>query len=256
MIHPTAIVDPEAKLDEGVEVGAYTIIEPAVEIRSGTRIGSHVVLKGPTRIGFDNEIFQYASIGDEPQDKRYAGESTRLEIGDRNVIREYATLNRGTPHGSGVTRIGNDNLLMAYIHIAHDCQLGDDIVMANGASLGGHVIIEDQVILGGFALIHQFCRVGMHSFCGMGSAVAKDIPPYLMVSGNPAKPHGINAEGLKRRGFSQGAIAQIRRAYKILYKSTLRLEEAVVALQDLAAESSDVDLFLDFLDRSKRGIIR
>lgn len=256
MIHPTAIVDSSAKLDADVAVGAFSVVGPDVEIRSGTRIGPHVVISGPTRIGADNEIYQFASIGEAPQDRKYSGENTTLQIGERNVIREYVTLNRGTVHGKRKTRVGNDNLLMAYVHIAHDCDLGDDIVMANGASLGGHVTIEDQAILSGFALIHQFCRVGMHAFCGMGCAVAKDVPPYVMVSGNPGKPHGINAEGLRRRGFSADAIVQIRRAYKIIYKSTLRLDDAIVSLQELAAESPEVDLILDFLDHSDRSIIR
>ncbi len=256
MIHPTAVVDPKAKLDEGLSVGAFSVIGPDVEILSGTRIAPHVVINGPTRIGTDNEIFQFACVGEAPQDRKYEGERTRLEIGDRNVIREYATLNRGTVQARGATRVGHDNLLMAYTHVAHDCQLGDDIILANGASLGGHVSIEDQVVLGGFTLVHQFCRIGMHAFCGMGSAISKDVPPFVMVSGNPAKPHGINAEGLKRRGFTTDAILQIRRAYKALYKSNLRLDEALVYLQELSADSPEVGIMVDFLERSDRSIIR
>lgn len=256
VIHPTAIIDATAVLADDVEIGAYSVIGAGVEIGRGTRISPHVVIKGPTRIGEENEIYQFASIGDAPQDKKYADEPTRLEIGNRNVIREFATLNRGTEHGGGVTRIGDDNLLMAYIHVAHDCQLGDDIIMANAASLGGHVVLEDQVILGGFAIIHQFCRIGAHSFCGMGSAISKDVPPYVMVSGNPAKPHGINAVGLKRRGFSAEAIQNIRSAYRALYRSGLRLDEAIVALQELAVNSPEVELISDFLDHSDRSILR
>lgn len=256
MIHPTAIIDPTAIVADDVEIGAYSVIGAGVEIGKSTRIAPHVVIKGPTVIGEENEIYQFASLGDAPQDKKYADEPTRLEIGNRNVIREFATLNRGTEHGGGVTRIGDDNLLMAYTHVAHDCRLGDDIIMANAASLGGHVVLEDQVILGGFAIIHQFCRIGAHAFCGMGSAIAKDVPPYVMVSGNPAKPHGINAVGLKRRGFTTDAIQKIRNAYKTLYRAGLRLDEAIVALQELAVDSPEVEVMSDFLDRSDRSILR
>jgi UDP-N-acetylglucosamine acyltransferase len=215
-----------------------------------------VVIKGPTTIGVDNRIFQFASMGEDPQDKKYAGEKTRLEIGDRNQIREFTTLNRGTSQDVGVTRLGSDNLLMAYTHVAHDCQLGDHIILANAASLGGHVHIQDHAILGGFTIAHQFCHIGAHSFCAMGSVVSMDVPPYVTVGGHPAHPHGINAEGLRRRGFSAEAIQQIKRAYRLLYRSQLRLEEAVVALRELAETTPEVVLLSDFIDQSERGIIR
>lgn len=256
MIDPRAIVDPGAHLAEDVTVGPYTIIGPDVEIGAGTWIGPHVVIKGPTRIGRDNKIYQFASIGEGPQDKKYAGEPTRLEIGDRNVIREYATLNRGTVQGGGVTRVGNDNLIMAYVHIAHDCQVGNGTIFANAASLAGHVTVGDMAILGGFAIVHQFCRIGAHSFCAMGSAINRDVPPYVMVAGHMAEPHGINSEGLKRRGFSPQTIQQIRRMYKLIYKSKLRLEEALEQGRPLAAECPEVALMLDFIKNSVRGIVR
>ncbi|MFA7095417.1 MAG: acyl-ACP--UDP-N-acetylglucosamine O-acyltransferase [Gammaproteobacteria bacterium] len=256
MIDPRAIVDPGARLAEDVTVGPYTIIGADVEIGAGTWIGPHVVINGPTRIGRDNKIYQFASIGECPQDKKYAGEPTRLEIGDRNVIREYATLNRGTVQGGGVTRVGNDNLIMAYVHIAHDCQVGNGTVFANAASLAGHVTVGDMAILGGFAIVHQFCRIGAHCFCAMGSAINRDVPPYVTVSGHMAEPHGINSEGLKRRGFSPQTIQQIRRMYKLIYKSKLRLEEALEQARPLAAECPEVALMLDFIESSARGIVR
>lgn len=256
MIDARAIIDPRARLAEDVTVGAYTIIGPDVEIGSGTWVGPHVVVNGPTRIGRDNKIYQFASIGEGPQDKKYAGEPTRLEIGDRNVIREYASLNRGTVQGSEVTRIGNDNWIMAYVHIAHDCHVGNGTIFANAASLAGHVTVGDMAILGGFAIVHQFCRIGAHSFCAMGSAINRDVPPYVMVSGHMAEPHGINSEGLKRRGFSREAIQQIRRAYKLLYKSKLRLEEAMEQVELLAAECQEVRLLATFVEETTRGIVR
>lgn len=256
MIDARAIIDPRARLAEDVTVGAYTIIGPDVEIGSGTWVGPHVVVNGPTRIGRDNKIYQFASIGEGPQDKKYAGEPTRLEIGDRNVIREYASLNRGTVQGGEVTRIGNDNWIMAYVHIAHDCHVGNGTIFANAASLAGHVTVGDMAILGGFAIVHQFCRIGAHSFCAMGSAINRDVPPYVMVSGHMAEPHGINSEGLKRRGFSREAIQQIRRAYKLLYKSKLRLEEAMEQVELLAAECQEVRLLATFVEETARGIVR
>lgn len=255
-IHPTAIIDPKARLGAGVSVGAYSVIGPDVEIGENTWIGPHVVINGPTRIGRDNKIHQFSSIGEAPQDKKYSGEPTRLEIGDRNIIREYVTMNRGTPGGGGVTRIGSDGLFMAYIHVAHDCQIGDKVIFSNNASLAGHVHVGDQVILSGFTLVHQFCSIGAHAFTGMGSAISKDVPPYLMVAGNPAEPHGINKEGLKRRGFTPQAIQTLRQAYKVLYRSGLSLEEATERLKTMASDCQELKIFVDFFDSSKRSIIR
>lgn len=255
-IHPTAIVDPQARIGAGVSVGAYSIIGADVEIGDGTWIGPHVVINGPTRIGRDNKIHQFASLGEAPQDKKYNGEPTELVIGDRNVIREYVTMNRGTPTGGGVTRVGSDGLFMAYIHIAHDCQIGDRVIFSNNASLAGHVHVGDQVILSGFTLVHQFCSIGAHAFTGMGSGISKDVPPYLMVAGNPAEPHGINKEGLKRRGFSPQSIQTLRQAYKVLYRSGLSLEEATVRLKEMAQTCAELKPFVEFLDNSKRSIVR
>ena len=257
MIDPRAVIDPGAKLDEGVRVGPFTTIGPEVRIGSGTEIGPHVVVRGPTRIGRDNKILQFASIGEDPQDMKYRpGEESRLEIGDRNTIREFATINRGTAQDAQVTRIGNDNLLMAYTHVAHDCQIGNHVIMANAASLGGHVEIDDWAILGGFTIVHQFCRIGAHSFCAMGTGVTKDIPPYLMVGGHPAKPRGINAEGLRRRDFDARAIAAIKRAYKTTYMQQLKLEKAIELLEEQRLEHPAVGIYLDFLRRSQRSIVR
>ena len=256
MIHPSAVIDPGTRLDHGVEVGPFAVIGAGVEIGAGTRIGPHAVIRGPTRIGRDNRIFQFASVGEDPQDIKYGGEETRLEIGDRNQIREYVTLHRGTVQDQGVTRIGNDNLFMAYTHVAHDCRIGNHVIMSNGASLAGHVEIQDWAILGGFTLVHQFCRIGAHSFCAMGSALSKDIPPYLMVAGQPAEPRGINSEGLRRRGFSPPVIAAIKRAYRTLYLAGLRLEEARERLGELAAEVPEVALLADFVADRGRGILR
>ncbi len=254
MIHPTAIIDPAAELDEGVEVGPYAIIGPRVQIGGGSSVGSHVVLRGPTSIGRDNRIFQFASVGEDPQDKKYAGEETRLEIGDRNVIREFVTLHRGTAQDAGVTRIGNDNLFMAYVHVAHDCQIGDHVIMSNAASLAGHVLVGEWAILGGFAIVHQFCRIGAHCLAGGGSVVLQDIPPFILVSGHPARPRGINFEGLRRRNFEPEAIAAIKQAYRLLYKSRQRLEEALTAMRALG--SPDVDRLADFVAASPRGFVR
>lgn len=256
LIDQRAVIDSGAELDEGVEVGPFTVIGSDVRIGKGTTIGPHAVIRGQTRIGENNRIFQFASVGEDPQDKKYAGEVTRLEIGDSNVIREFVTINRGTAQDRGVTRIGNDNLLMAYTHLAHDCWLGDHTILANAASLGGHVTIGDYAILGGFTTVHQFCQVGAHSFCGMSSAVGKDLPPYVMVSGHPAKPHGINRKGLSRRGFSEETILQIKRAYKLLYRSHKRLEEAIEAIQAMSGETPELAVLVDFLRGASRGILR
>lgn len=255
-IHPTAIVDPSARVAADVTIGAYSVIGAGVEIGEGTWIGPHVVINGPTRIGRDNRIFQFASLGEAPQDKKYKSEPTRLEIGDRNVIREGVTMNRGTAGGTGITRIGNDGLFMAYIHVAHDCKVGNNVIFSNNASLAGHVHVDDWVILSGFTLVHQFCSIGAHAFTGMGSAISKDVPPYLMVAGNPAEPHGINKEGLKRRGFTPEQIRNLRHAYKVLYRSGLPLEEAKGELKKLAGEQPEVKLFADFLDHTNRSVIR
>ncbi len=255
-IHPTAIIDPSAKLAEGVTVGAYSVIGADVEIGENTWIGPHVVINGPTSIGRENKIFQFASIGEAPQDLKYDGEPTRLEIGDRNTIRESVTINRGTPGGGGVTRIGNDNLLMAYIHIAHDCQVGNHVIFSNNASLAGHAIIGDYVILSGFTLIHQFCSVGSYAFTGMGSAISKDVPPYLMVNGNPAAPHGLNKVGLKRRGFSDEQIRNLNTVYKILYRQGNPYEEAKRQIVAMGDAHDEVKRFAEFLEKSERSIIR
>ena len=256
-IHPTARVDPGARLGENVTIGAYTIIGADVEIGDGTWIGPHVVINGPTRIGRENRIFQFASLGEMPQDKKYGGEATRLEIGDRNTIREFCTFNRGTVQDAGVTRIGNDNWIMAYVHIAHDCQVGDHTIFANNAQLAGHVHVGDWAILGGFTGVHQFVRVGAHCITGVGSVVLQDIPPYVMAAGNPAAPHGINSEGLKRRGFAPETIAAIKRAYKTVYRSGLKLDEAVAKIAaEAQAGVSALAPLAEFLATPGRGIIR
>ena len=256
MIHPTAIVHPNARIANDVEVGAYTLIGEHVEIEAGSWIGPHTVITGHTRIGRQNKIFQFASIGEIPQDKKYAGEPTRLEIGERNVIREFCTLNCGTAQDVGVTKVGNDNWIMAYCHIAHDCQIGDHTIFANNASLAGHVHVGDYAILGGFTAVHQFCMIGAHSITAISTGVLKDVPPYIIAAGHEAQPYGINAEGLKRRGYSANAITHLRRAYKTLYKSALTLEEAKQALALQVAECPEISLLLDFLAVSQRGIIR
>lgn len=255
-IHPTAIIDPKAELDSSVEIGAYSVIGPDVRIDSGTTIGSHVTIDGPTTIGKQNRVFQFASLGAAPQDKKYADEPTTLEIGDGNTIREFCTFNRGTVQDKGVTRIGNDNWIMAYVHIAHDCQIGNHTIFANNSSLAGHVDVDDYAILGGFTLIHQFCKIGAHIITAVGSVVFKDIPPYVTAAGYDAKPHGINAEGLKRRGFSADTVLQIKRAYKTLYRNGLTLEEAKRELQQQAATCAELGILLEFLGASTRGIVR
>ncbi len=255
-IHPTAIVDSKAELDSSVEVGAYTTIGAGVKVGAGTRIASHVVLKGPTTIGKNNQIFQFSSLGEQPQDKKYRDEPTTLEIGDNNTIREFCTFNRGTVQDKGTTKIGNDNWIMAYVHIAHDCVIGNNTIMANNSSLAGHVDIHDYAILGGFTLIHQFCKVGAHVITAVGSVVFKDIPPYVTAAGYDAKPHGINAEGLKRRGFDADKITQIKRAYKALYRNGLSLEEAKLELAEMQKDCAEIHLLSEFLTTSTRGIIR
>ncbi len=256
MIHPAAIVDPAARIGANVEIGPYSIIGPDVEIGDDTEIGPHVVIKGHTRIGRENRIFQFCSLGEMPQDKKYAGESTRLEIGDRNTIREFCTFNLGTVQGGGVTSVGDDNWIMAYVHIAHDCHVANKTIFANGASLAGHVTVDDLVIFGGFTGVHQFCRIGAHVITAASSLVLQDVPPYLMVAGNTAQPYGIHVEGLKRRGFTSEAITELKRAYRTLYKSGLLLEEAKGKLAEQAKTQPDVQLMVDFLEASKRGIIR
>lgn len=256
MIHPQAVIDPSAKLANGVTVGAFSIIGANVEIGEGTEVGSHVVIEGPTVIGRDNKIYSFASIGGDPQDKKYAGEPTRLEIGDRNVIREYCTISRGTAQDTGITSIADDNWIMAYVHIAHDCQIGSNTIFANSASLAGHVTIEDFAILGGFTLVHQFCKVGAHCFTAMNSVISKDVLPFTMVSGHMAKPHGLNVEGLKRRGFTSESLSQLRKAYKIIYRSGLTLEQATEKLEPMAKEGKEVAQLLEFISNVTRGIVR
>ncbi|CAG0124197.1 UDP-N-acetylglucosamine acyltransferase [Rhodocyclaceae bacterium] len=256
MRHPTAIIHPGARLADDVEIGAYSIIGEHVEIGAGTHIGPHVVIGGHTRIGNNNRIFQFCSLGEIPQDKKYADEPTRLEIGDNNTIREFCTFNLGTAQDAGVTRVGNNNWIMAYVHFAHDCQIGNHTIFANNAQLAGHVVVDDYAILGGFTVVHQFCQIGGHVITGMGTILLQDIPPYVTVSGNPAAPHGTNSEGLKRRGFSSGAVMAIKRAYKTLYKSGLSLEQAKDAILEQAAEHPELNVLADFLNHSQRGIVR
>ena len=259
-IHPTALVDPAAKVDASVEIGAYTVVGPHVQIGAGTRIGPHVVIEGHTTIGSDNHIFQFASIGAAPQDKKYAGEPTQLIIGDGNTIREFVTINLGTVQDGGITRLGSNNWIMAYVHIAHDCQLGDNIILANNATLAGHVHLGDWVFLGGFTSVHQFCNIGAHAMTAFTAAVSQDVPPFVTAAGNRAAPAGINSEGLKRRGFSSEQIAAIKRGYRIVYRSGLPLDEAKTALQQEEQKSPDAAAYLkqlrEFIDASPRGISR
>lgn len=255
-IHATAQVAPGAELGDGVEVGAYAVIGPDVQVGANTRIGPHAVVQGPTRIGADNVIFQFASVGSAPQDKKYKGEPTRLEVGDRNVIRECVTLNRGTTKDQGVTRIGNDNLFMAYAHVAHDCQVGNQCVLANNATLGGHVHLGDWVIMGGLSAIHQFCKVGAHAFIANNAAVTRDVPPYVMTVGQPAAAHSVNSEGLKRRGFTPEQIRNIRSAFRLLYRSGLKLADATAQLEALAREQPELKPIVEFLPTSTRSIVR
>jgi len=256
MIHETAIIHPGAKIAESAEIGPFCVIGEHVEINEGTTLSSHVVIKGHTSIGRDNRIFQFASLGDVPQDKKYAGEPTRLEIGDRNTIREYCNFNIGTVQDAGVTRIGNDNWLMGSVHLAHDCQIGNNTIMANNVTLAGHVQVGDYAILGGMAAAHQYCVIGAHAMVGGGSVVLQDIPPYVTANGHPCTPHGINSEGLKRRGFSPEVIMVIKRAYKAIYRQGLSLDEARKAITEAALVTPELQLFLDFFEVSNRGIIR
>jgi UDP-N-acetylglucosamine acyltransferase len=256
VIHPAAIVDPSARLGASVRVGPWTIIGPDVEIGDGTVIESHVVIKGPTRIGRDNHIFQFSTIGEDTPDLKYKGEPTRLVIGDRNVIREGVTLHRGTVQDRSETTIGDDNLLMAYVHVGHDSVIGNHCILVNNASVAGHVHVGDWAILGGYTLVHQFCHIGPHAFSGAGTFITKDVPAYMMVTGNPAEARNINVEGLRRRGFSAEAISTLRRAYKIIYRQGLTLDAALAALQELAADEPAVGPLIESLQTSTRGIAR
>jgi len=255
-IHETAIVSPDADLASGVSVGAYTVIEAGVTIGAGTEVGHHCVIKGDTTIGERNQIFQFASIGEDPQDKKYAGEPTQLVIGDGNTIREYCSLNRGTAQDQGITRLGNNNWLMAYVHIAHDCVIGNEAIFANNVTLAGHVTVGDYAIWGGFSGAHQFARIGAHAFIANNTGVAKDVPPYFMAAGLPAAPRGINTEGLKRRGFDTDELRAIKDAFRLLYRSGLRLDEAREKIADLAKERSEILIIARFLEHSERGFIR
>ncbi len=256
MIHETAIIDPSARIADNVEIGAYSIIGADVEIGRDCWIGPHVVINGPTVIGCENKIFQFASVGEQPQDLKFSGEITQLIIGDRNTIRENVTLHRGTKDGGGITRIGNDNLLMAYVHVAHDCQIGNHVILANSASLAGHVQVDDYAILGGFSLVHQFSRIGAHSFSSMGSAINRDIPPYVTVAGNYAQAHGINKVGLKRHGFSNEAIRAIVNAYKLLIRSHKPRADVLDEVLSIAADYDEVKAFVEFIQTSERGVVR
>jgi UDP-N-acetylglucosamine acyltransferase len=256
LINPAALIAPGAELADGVNVGPYSIIGPDVVIGAGTTIGPHVVINGPARIGRDNRIFQFSSIGDAPQDKKYAGEPTRLEIGDRNTIREFVTINRGTVQDEGVTSLGNDNWIMAYVHIAHDCRIGNHTIFANNASLAGHVTIGDYVILGGFTLVHQFCAIGSHALTAFGSGISRDVPPFVTVGGSPARAHGLNMEGLRRRGFSPDTRMALKRAYRTLYRENRTLEDALAQLRQQADGNAEVAVLAEFLEQQTRGIVR
>jgi len=257
LIHATAIVDPGAEITGDVEIGSYSVIGPDVVIGSGTVIDSHVVIKGPTRIGRDNHFYPFCSIGEDPQDKKYDSDRhSALEIGNANTLREFCTINRGTELGGGITRVGDHNWIMAYVHIAHDCLVGSHTIFANNASLAGHVTIDDHAILAGFTGVHQFCRVGSYSFAAVAAAIVKDVPPYLMVSGNTAKPTGLNREGLKRHGFSSEDINALRKAYKVLYREGNTLSQAIEQLTLMAADNAVVGPFVEFIRDSRRGIVR
>ncbi|HET6913925.1 MAG TPA: acyl-ACP--UDP-N-acetylglucosamine O-acyltransferase [Rhodanobacteraceae bacterium] len=254
--HPTAIIDPRARIAEDVSIGAYSVIGAEVEIGAGSSVGTHTTIDGPTRIGRDNHIGSHAAIGGDPQDKKYHGERSELVIGDGNTIREFVTLNRGTEDGGGITRIGDDNWIMAYVHVAHDCLVGNHIVLANNSTLAGHVEVGDYVVLGGFAGVHQFCKVGAHAFAAMYAAINRDVPPFVYAAGQFAVPRGVNAEGLKRRGFQPDRIAAIKRAYRTLYMSGKTLAEARADLQEQARASEDVRGMLEFIERSERALVR
>ncbi len=255
-IHERAIVDPRARIADDVEIGPWSVIGPDVTIDEGSWIGPNVIIAGRTTIGKNNRIFQFNSIGDQPQDKKYAGEDTELQIGDNNTIREFCTINRGTVQDDGITRIGNNNWIMAYVHIAHDCKIGDNIIMANNASLAGHVKIGDWAILSGFTQIHQFCHIGEHSFISFSSLVNRSVPPYVTVSPDKSRPRGVNTEGLRRRGYTPEQIQNVRRAYRILYRSGLSLDEAREQLEEMARENPEIQLMVDFIDTADRSIIR
>ena len=256
MIDQRAVIDPAAELAADVSVGPYTIIGADVEIGPGTSIGPHTVINGPTCIGRDNRIFQFGSIGEAPQDKKYAGEPTRLEIGDRNTIREFVTINRGTIQDEGVTRLGDDNWIMAYVHVAHDCCIGNQAILANNASLAGHVRVDDFAILGGFTLVHQFCAIGAHALTAFGSGISKDVPPYMTVGGSPARAYGLNMEGLRRRGFSADSRKVLKAAYRTLYRENLSLQDAVLQLKQQAIAHRELDILVTFLEQQTRGIVR
>ena len=257
MIDPTAIIHPDADVAEDVSIGAYSVIGEGVSIASGNAIGSHVVIKGPTSIGTNNRFFHFCSIGEDPQDKKFQGESDSvLQIGNDNTIREFVSINRGTGEGGGKTVIGNGNWIMAYVHIAHDCLVGSHTIFANNATLAGHVTIDDYAILGGFTGVHQFCRVGSYCFSAISSVVVKDVPPYVLVSGNTAKPSGLNREGLKRHGFDSQTINLLRKAYKIIYRDGLKLNDALSELEKLAIDSTEVENMRTFIAESERGIVR
>ncbi|HET9122060.1 MAG TPA: acyl-ACP--UDP-N-acetylglucosamine O-acyltransferase [Acidiferrobacteraceae bacterium] len=256
VIDPRAVVASSAQVAEDVEIGPFSVIGPEVQIGAGCWIGPHVVITGATRLGRNNRIYQFASLGEVPQDLKYRGEQTRLELGDDNTVREGCTMSRGTVGGGGVTQVGNGNLFMAYVHIAHDCVVGNGTIFANCASLAGHVTVEDYAVLGGFTGIHQFCRVGAHSITAIGTVSFKDIPPFITASGSPAEPHGINITGLKRRGFTEDRTRRIRQAYKLVYRAGLRVEEALEQIRRLAAGDADLERFSSFIAQSARGIIR
>lgn len=256
MIDKHAIIDPSARIGENVHIGPWTLIGPDVVIEEGSWIGPHVVIRGPTRIGRENKIYQFATIGEDSPDKKYAGESTRLEIGDRNIFRECCTVHRGTVQGGGVTKIGNDNLFMAYTHVAHDCTVGNQVVFANNASIAGHVNVGDYACLGGMVGVHQFCAIGAHSFAAGGAIIVKDVPPFVMVSGHPAEAHGLNTVGLERRGYTTEAITALKRAYKIVFRRSLTLQEAIAELKTMTLETPEIHYLVDFLSTSTRGIVR
>ena len=256
MIHKLASIDAKAKIHEEVSVGAYTVIGPEVEIGKGSKIHSHVVIEGPTLIGSDNEIFQFASIGGDPQDKKYKGEKTYLEIGNENVVREGVTINRGTVQENSLTKIGSNNLIMAYCHVAHDCEISDEVVLVNNASLAGCVKIDKGAILGGFTLVHQFCHVGQYSFSAMGSSVGKDIPAFVRVSGNPALPRGLNTTGIKRLNFKKEVSDALKETYKILYLRNLKLNDAISEITQRFDKISEVQVLIDSITSSNRGIVR
>ena len=255
-IHPTAVISDSANIDDGVAIGPYAVVGDEVTIRSGTRVDSHVVINGPTVIGHDNHIYQFASIGDDPQDKKYRGEPTRLTIGDRNTIREFCTISRGTMQDLAETVLGDDNWIMAYVHIAHDCVVGNKTIMANNVTLAGHVHVGDWVIFGGFSGAHQFTKIGAHAFLGMYSGVNRDVPAYTMVSGQPAVPRGINSEGLKRRDFSDEQIRNIKNAYRLVYRKGLKLADAIAEIEKLCDSQPELAVLLESLRTSERGIIR